>query len=253
MFWPGDGSSSRTVNPIKPKRCSEVNITIVPEYFKKFDLNTLYCISGIKTHIVGDYGQHEYTYFHFGFRRCKNETGVKCIRDSEMSKYLDGGYLSMFVSDNNLNPTNYSDPTIRYIKNLYDTSSIKVYRETNIYIKTIQVHSDAGIVFEDFEDLYSYSFDTLQTMWDFRDTSDTFYSLNFRCSPKRDVLERIYIKVQQIASDVGGIIQLLIICGKIITYHVAQAEFHLFIDKLFVMKLDKQAPGFITKIHINRK
>ena len=35
-----------------------------------------------------------------------------------------------------------------YIKNLYDTSSIKLYRETNIYLKTIQIISAGGWIFE---------------------------------------------------------------------------------------------------------
>lgn len=235
MLRDGNGNFITTTEDLATIQCSQKNITIVPEYFKNMDLSTLLCIKDTNTYVKGDYGQEEYSYLHFGFNKCQNttENNNHCSSASDMSLHLNGGYISMFMSDSYVVPTNFSYPFATYGKNMYDSMSDNIYKEFNIYLSTVQVKSDQGWLLQDISLDTGFQIATTQQMWDMRDTSDMFYSLNFRCSLNRQVISRKYVKVQTVGANVGGVMRFLLIFGELIVYYFRQLNFNEYLANIF--------------------
>lgn len=237
----GDGSQELTVEDIEIEPCSRKNISVIPEYFKNMNLSTLLCMKNGTTYITGDWGQREYTYLHFGFSRCKNttENNNHCLSKEEAS--LEGGYISMYMSDNLIIPTNFSYPFISYGKNMYDTVSDNIYKEFNIYLETLQISSDKGWLLKDISHESNFKVYKTKSMWDFRNTTGTlFYSLNFRCSLERLLLSRKYVKLQDISASVGGVSNFLFILGEMLVYYFGKLQFNEYMTEVFSNMFDSE-------------
>jgi hypothetical protein len=229
-----DGSMNVTVSYIPMIPCSGKNISLLPDYFNLLDLKNLYCLKETDFYLQGDFGQVVWSYLELNFKRCQNSTSKNsCKSPAEISKYLDGGYFGMAVSDTNIDATDFNNPSIKYGHNFFTSYSIKAYRDFFMYIKTIQVTSDSGWLMEDIQTQNFFSVETVRETWDFRDTSDIFFTFWLRGSLNRQVFERSYLKVQSLAANVGGIVKFLFICGQLVSYYFKRLKFRDYLTAIF--------------------
>jgi hypothetical protein len=208
-------------------RCSNKNITLLNDYFKLLDLNNLLCLKNGNFSLEGSFGRSIFTFLEFKFNRCKNSTenNFSCKSSQEIEKRLAGGFFGMFLTDITILPTNKTSPFQAYGVNIWTTFSIWAYREVWMYYKKIQVWSDKGWLFDDSNREDYFSFDKMREVWDTRDTSETFMSLNIAMGLSRQVFDRSYIKVQQIAANCGGIMKFLMLLGKLVTFYFSKLKF----------------------------
>lgn len=255
---------SDEVREMEIVKCSEKKLTLLESYFQKMDLNNLLCLKNGSFHLEGEFGRKVWAYIEFSFKRCKNSTlnNFTCKSDEEIKRRLSGGYLGLFITDVTIQPSNYSEPSLYFGENLFTTFSILAYREIWMYMKRVQILSDIGwLVDENIQqDLFSY--DWAKEVWDFRDTSDVFFNFVLGMGLTRDVYQRTYIKVQQVAANVGGIFSFLIFCGKIITHNYNKLNFKSFLVNIFFeinyeelndKKNMKFSHSFTEKIIINQE
>jgi len=67
---PGNGSYIKSSKEIEAIKCKDANITLLTDYFKREDLENLYCMKEIDSYIEGEYGQQQYTWLEFSIHRC---------------------------------------------------------------------------------------------------------------------------------------------------------------------------------------
>jgi hypothetical protein len=106
--------------------------------------------------------------------KCKNSTSnnYHCKPPEVIDKYLAGGYLVMFVPDQTVLPTYYSNPIMSFVLNNYTTFASDVFREVWLNYKKLQIISDIGWLMEEKEIVESFSFDIFKEVWDKRDTNE---------------------------------------------------------------------------------
>ena len=186
----------------------------------------------------GDFGQETWAYLDFKFKKCVNSTENKnhCQSIEEINRRLDGGYFGMFITDTLIQPANYTFPSFSFGKNIYTTFSIRAYREFWMYFKNLQLTTDSGWLMEDSNTQDYFAVDFSKETWDYRDTSQIFFTLAFRTSPNRQVFERNYIKVQEVAASVGGLIKFLLVCGEILVFHFRYLHYQDFLIDTFFHK-----------------
>jgi hypothetical protein len=102
-----------------------------------------------------------------------------------------------------------------------------------MYIKTIQVDSDYGWLMEDIQTQNFFSVEAARETWDFRETSDIFFTFWLRGSLERQVYERSYLKVQSLAANIGGIVKFLFICGQLVSYYFKRLQFRDYHTAIF--------------------
>jgi hypothetical protein len=217
--------SSREIETV---RCSEKKLNLLyNEYFSNLDLNNLACLKNGSFVLQGFFGTQTWRWIFISLEKCKNSTSnnFNCKPLEVIDKYLAGGYLGMFVSDQTVLPTNYSNPIMSFGLNIYTTFASDVYREVWLYYKKLQIISDIGWLMEDKETVESFSYDVFKEVWDKRDTSEVIMKVGIGMGLSRVVYERSYLKLQEIAANVRGIIKFLFLCGKLVSFYHNNLKF----------------------------
>ena len=131
-------------------KCSDYNFSLIPDYFKNLPLNNLYCINESLISIQGQFKKNIWSYINLRFYICnKTEDNLnKCASESEIKSRLNGGYIGIFMTDFNVIPTNYSNPSNIFGTNVYNSFSIRNHVDYWMYLKPIEVITDNGYFME---------------------------------------------------------------------------------------------------------
>ncbi len=230
-----DGKQSFEKKRVKMIPCNKKEFKLLPDYFKLMDLKNLYCIENTDLFLQGDFGKEVWAYFEFSFNRCKNSTSnnFTCKSEEVIRSSLDGGYFGIFVSDTTIEASNFLSPAKLFGRNIFTTFSLRAFREFWIYLKTIDVSSDSGWLLEERSNEQYFSIDDIREYWDFRNTTEEFFNFGLRCSSSRQVFGRSYLKLQNLAANIGGIVKFLLICGQLLTYIFRQIKYREFLISTF--------------------
>ena len=230
----GDGKIIETKTELEVIKCSEYNFEIIPYYFSTLDLHNLYCLKNSTWYFEGEYKSEYFSYLSFKFSKCKNSTknNYKCESNETIESILRGGYIGIFMSDKVVIPNNFSIPHRTYGKNIYSTFSVKHHLDYWIYFKPVEVHTDSGLFFKRTKEDYFISYDKELSYVDFRE-SEEFAVVILRESPIREVYERSYTKIQEVAANTGGIVKIITLCSNFIVYFFRQMLYKNFMIQFF--------------------
>jgi hypothetical protein len=70
------------------------------------------------------------------------------LNKEEIDKYLQSGYVDIFMTDKMIVPKDFKNPTKIYGKNIFDSINGKEYMDYWIYLKRLEVQTVEGIVFD---------------------------------------------------------------------------------------------------------
>ena len=161
IFRKGDGETEEIATVIPVKRCSDITISLLPEYFNLLELDNLYCLelADMDLYIQGDYGTQIWSYLRINFKKCENTTEEsKCVPEEEIMKQLSSGFVGAFSSDLTVVANDYKNPSNIYGKNIFTSYSINQYLTYWIYYKKIKLSTDYGWLFHTYEyaDYFAY-------------------------------------------------------------------------------------------------
>ena len=215
--------------PLNITKCDKYTFDIIPEHFKKFPLENLYCLNA-NINIQGEYMSDYWNYIGFNFSKCENKK--ICKSENEINEFLRGGYIAIFMTDYSFEPDKYYNPYKIYVKNIYKSFSINYYEEIFLYFKLIQITTDSGYFFEKKKSLDLVTYDYIQNDIDFRN-SKHFLSLILRVSSKRENFQISYIKLQTIFSNIGGMLKIILLIGDYSVYIIRMTLYKNYILEFF--------------------
>lgn len=220
-------------------RCDQFNFTVIPDYYKLLDLKNLYCLKPDDLNVEGNFGHPVWTYISLEFIKCTSEselrTGTKCKSKEDIEKRLSGGYIALFASDHSIIPNNYKEPAKLYGKNFFTSYSSERYIDFWVYYKKMQIVTDKGLLFQSKEVKEVYGYDYTRENTDNR-VNDNFLTVKLRLSETKEVYERSYDKIQNVAANAGGIIQIFLIAGEVLTFLVREILYRDYISSYFFRK-----------------
>ena len=227
----GKGQKNITTIPLQVRKCSSFVFTYVPEYFSLLDLDNLYCTElSDDIYLKGEYGKSEWAYLSYEFHKCVNSSNNNnsCMSAEEIEHRLQGGYLGMFFSDLFLLPENYSQPIKVYGKNIFTSFTGDQYTDVWFYLKSVELNTDTGLLFRNIKTEEFISYDYHISNKDNREGSN-FISLFIRIGQNKETYYRSYRKLQVVTAEVGGMINLLLVCGEFISYYFREILYKDFI------------------------
>ena len=239
-FYKINGKNIETRTPIDIIKCNEFNFDIIPSYFQSLDLNNLYCLKNGTFTIEGEYQSESFQFLYFNFTKCINSTlnNNSCFSQEKINSILSGGYIGIFMSDNIVIPHNFSIPYHTYGKNIFSTFSIKQYTDYWIYFKPMEVYTDTGFYFKSLKKDYFISYDRAESVIYYKE-SNSFANIIIRESTKREVHERAYIKIQEVAASAGGIVKIVTLLCEFIVYFFRQILYKNFMTQFFKFRQKK--------------
>lgn len=108
----------------------------------------------------------------------------------------------------------------------------KISKSNWIYYQTKQIKTDKGFIFDSIFTETHLAYESTSESYDYRE-SDNFLTVYIRKSTNRKLYERNYLKFQDIAANIGGIIKIITLLGEIITYYIKKTLYKNFILQFF--------------------
>ena len=216
--------------------------------FKSNSLSTNYCIKDFNNlKLSGSYSYNEISYIKITLYSCKNSTvnNNHCKSQNIIDKYLSSSYISIQMEDIGITPTNYNNPTIPTIKDLYTTIGKSFFKEMSIYYKIVEIENDIGLFTTNIKTNKYIKYDKEYDTMHIRNESE-YYSGEPLCrviiqlSDTIDIHNRVYGKMSEVFATVGGYMQFINTLFSILSFIYNSYNINTtLIDNLFDFNLAK--------------
>lgn len=210
------------------------------------NLTKYYCFAHENAvEIYGTIGSTYINYIGILINYCQNGTDVVCKSNDEITLAMENLYVEFFAPNYFFDSNNYDDPAKFYVQLYTIPISSSFYKRMYFYYKNVDFTTDVGFIFESLETNSYYQIDSLdQEIYfttDARFYPQTMSEITLTIIQIKDDYFRNYYKVQNLAADLGGLIQAIFTCLKI-TNSILSEKFLIscLVDEVFDDKLNEK-------------
>jgi hypothetical protein len=234
------GSASQYSVSLNISKCN-LNTHFTKEfknYFENFqNLDSYYCLEprNYSQTIYGIYGSYyPFSYYSFTLKYCENTTennnscySLEDIKNKIYSPFLDVIFIDYTI--NNLNKKNVREISIR--KERYELSLL-LYKRIWIYLENIKYITDNGYIFTNNKEENFFRFETVRIDPSLLEGQKTYFTtLSIGNYAKTSIYNKYYTKFQDYIATIGGLIKIIVLCGKILNYFNSKNSYYFKIMK----------------------
>jgi hypothetical protein len=206
------------------------------DQFKTNNLDKGLCFDMNDILIGGSFTSDYFSTIRMTIKKCENKTesDVPCKSLQEIDKKMLAGYFHLYFIDKNINANNYTHPFSDYVTNYYMYIDPNAYRFSEIYFKVVNITSDVGLMFEEKEEISEVSLDYYREFTGTTNNNNILIDAYIGSSPNVLYYNRVYLKVQDIAATLGGLLKIMLFVGQILSRIPTQFRMYEFmINTLF--------------------
>ncbi len=193
------------------------------KYYNTDDINFIW------PRILHGCGHPNRTFYGIIVEKCRNNTlkllgnNKMCKPDSEIKEYVKLHSINLKIIDQYTDMFNYTTPYKKYFysisNGIYADSSS--YTSNNLNFNPSQLISDDGLVLENKKNTLSYLFDINEKVtFEGKEDTGIYVAYYFWMQRRMQYYERIYKKIQDIMSDVGGLCSIILTVSESINFLV---------------------------------
>ena len=227
------GNKNNTRIRLNVETCDKV---FTPEhslynYVKHLTLSNFYCISHnqskdvIEQIFINDYwGAENFQMLQIKFYDCMNKTDDEgemhdgCASPEEVAKFLNYTQMSMYSFEEYLQTKKYKDPISHGYKEYFYYTSNRFFIAITQYLRKVKMVSDDGWILQDKHELYSFKHAHMFSYTNNLREVPNFMSLSIQLTNEEDGYQRDYIKLADLAGQLGGIYKVLFLFFVIISH-----------------------------------
>ena len=257
-----NGSSYFGNKPLKLTSCSDFKENYTKSGFEKDYVNNNVefgrCLDPPDDiNIGGDFTTNFFANIQFSVLKCVNSTNSKiiCKSKEQIAKKIAGGYFLFYYTNRYLNLENYTSPFTEYFTNYFIVTDPNTHKFVEIFFKNVIVTSDSGLIFPSVSTESNLVFDR------FREQFDTFTPnsiLDFYVNSSNNIsfYSRFYMKIQDLSATLGGILNICMLIGLLITRTINTFKMNeIILNTLFNFKEKKneiQSNSIILECNLSR-
>ena len=186
--------------------------------FVENELKNSYCLKDFNYNLTfaGGYKYERITYIRIRIYPCVNSTknNYSCKSQEEIDFYLTSGYFSIVLKDFGLNPSNYTNPIVPTLQDLYTTIDKSLYKNYILNFGITEIHTDAGLINEKGKIERYLKFRKELENFTYREEKDyhegrSLILVQLRLEDTIQIQTRKYTKISEIFSRIGGYMQLM--------------------------------------------
>ena len=186
--------------------------------FVENELKNSYCLKDFNYNLTfaGGYKYERITYIRIRIYPCVNSTknNYGCKSQEEIDFYLTSGYFSIVLKDFGLNPSNYTNPIVPTLQDLYTTIDKSLYKNYILNFGITEIHTDAGLINEKGKIERYLKFRKELENFTYREEKDyhegrSLILVQLRLEDTIQIQTRKYTKISEIFSRIGGYMQLM--------------------------------------------
>jgi len=177
----------------------------------------------------------------------KNAEGVNCLHDPKLKKKFSRKNFYLTFLDSTPDFDNVKNPFYQFIDRDFMYVNPYLGKFMDLTYSNTAVESDFGIVLESFETkrglqinrlMHNYMINTQDEHYDVNDVN--IIQVNIRFSDNMKLHKRMYYKMQMVFAEVGGILNGILLLGKLLVSIFSKSFFHeSMINDIFHNYLEK--------------
>lgn len=223
--------------------------------YKALNLDQIMCFDNQVPGVIlgGDFNLDYYSNLNVRMKRCVNSTKSKtvCKSSQEIDNRLLNGYFQFYYFNSDIDLNNYDDPYKMIFSNSFIVTDPKATKFSEVYFKTVNISTDAGLVFESNEYKSDILYDTNREQILVQVVDDLIIDFYINSSKNYFFYTRIYLKFQDFAANIGGLLKVMTVLGYFISIKFTHYEMY---EKMFnsLYKFDFNEGDRRKKINFGR-
>lgn len=203
------GSFNETITDLPVQKCSETQNELRYLY-SEAQLSNFYCLANNNLSLGGEWTGNEVNILRIELHFCDHANDTtqheSCLPWQEQINKINGNYLGVYTNSFLIDHKNYTSPLQVIPHYTYYLVSSSIYKEVEMFLKTLQIQTDSGWLFEDLSTLQAYSINRITMDIAIRSEESTIIaSIWVYMGSDLDYSQREYVKLLTIAANVGGI------------------------------------------------
>lgn len=220
-----DGNTTVTTNDFEIKPC----IDYFPNSTLKEGLNKeiFFCLKPDQYKTEGYWGHQINSYVGIFLEKCVNTTinNNHCKSENEIDSKVNGGVLSMYSLNSNLNLKNFDEPIKIDYDNIFYSLNSEFTFTLFIQLRKLEIITDHGFILEQFSDMNKYYIDKPHLLY-YGKRGSIISDIVIQNKPMGQKINRTYIKFQDFLTKMGGLIKALIVIGSFMIKFTSDAEYY---------------------------
>jgi len=231
-----DGKDIWNVKDLESALCRE---TLIHPLFKELDaknkiLEGFFCPKDLNITIGGDVSQLREMWLSVNLFECDNANSAlkqkPCLSKNESRAFFFNKHLLTYSLNNYIDIDSFADSIKPQVSYSAKYVSYDLFQGTNKIYQSLHVETDEGLVFESMrnedslifkEEINNISIYPSETPW-----ARNLVQNLFKISNSVTEYKRKYVKAQELAADIGGILQVLLISGSVVVSFVTKNLFY---------------------------
>ena len=184
------------------------------------------------------------TFYGIIIEKCRNNT-LKLLSDKryckpkeETIKYIRKSSVNFQLIDQFTDILNFSTPYRKYFYSISNGLFEESYTTNHLNLNPSKLISDEGIFFEYKKETLSYFFDLNEKITSSPGDSGIYVAFYFWMQNRMQYYERVYEKVQDVLSDVGGLCSIVLTIAELINFFVNK-YICLFDSQNYIKEIEK--------------
>ena len=235
---------NRTSYSLELEDCNEESFGKYINLFDKYDFTKNICLKqNQELSIKGHHGDHVrgYNTIEIHLIKCTNSTSNNnsCKSNKEIEEYLQNTWVSLIYLSQTINHYNYASPiqsSLRSDAFVITTQHVKRYYH---FFSKEQYISDNGLILGNIHnyELFQYHhthFDFIEKELQEYYSNQTLMEINFTCLDLETKYNRVYLKIQDVFGDLGGLLDILSFFFVLLSSSFVKKSFVLGIGDSFI-------------------
>lgn len=224
----GNVTSSLEYLPIEIERCGNQLEKYKRRFNKDSDLSDQldhndfannFCFKDVNLKVGGIYISNFFSNINVSIKRCVNTTENNnfCKPQEEITRKQKNLAVTFYHLNYVVNSTNFDKPFTPFIEEYWIKLDYFSYQFIETFFSITQVITDKGWIFEDKVQEQRFAFDRFREQREGKLlNSPDILDIYFSVSTKRFIITRNYLKIQDVAAIVGGILKFCTVLGNFI-------------------------------------
>jgi len=150
------------------------------------------------------------------------------MSESEIEQKIGSSVFQVYFIDKFIDLEDIFSPFKVYMQLYYSHLEPYITKSTEIFFKKVIISSDTGVIFQEINNFSSILYDDIKEEFEIYDAKNTesIYSFSLYSSKNVVYITRTYMKFGDLTAMIGGILQILIVLGNILTNHFSKYKMY---------------------------
>ena len=177
-----------------------------------------YCLANQTALIGGRFSSDYFSNLRFSIIKCNNATSqIRCKPKEQIDAFFDGAYFEFYFIDRYVDSSNYTNPFQYFFNTYFITLDPDSFKYVDMYFKTVNVVSDNGLLFQTTYTESEIMLDYVREQFSVYQASKEVIAFHINSSNNMVNINRYYMKIQDLAATIGGILKICLVVGLVIS------------------------------------